>query len=140
MLHFDVLLFARARELGGASSLRIAVRAESAPASAPARATAAPSERNAAAPAFTAAASGLAPPSDAESFASLAAVRAAILDAAPALAPLLPHCALAVNGAYADERSPSEDASGIAGDQTASGPTCVRAGDEIAVLPPVSGG
>lgn len=52
------------------------------------------------------------------------AVREAIVAALPALAPLLPTCALAVNAEYVDE--------GAA--------TPLVTGDELAVIPPISGG
>lgn len=54
--------------------------------------------------------------------ASVADVRAALAAACPALAPLLPSCQIAVNGAYA---APS---------------SVVAATDELALIPPVSGG
>lgn len=82
-----VLLFARARELAGVSSLSLSV-----PGEAP----------------------------------SLTQARAAILAALPALAPLLasPSTLLALNASYVE----SEDTA------------IVRNGDEVAVIPPVSGG
>jgi molybdopterin converting factor subunit 1 len=54
--------------------------------------------------------------------ATVAELRRALAVAAPALAPLLPRCAVAVNGDFAAE-------------ERALAPT-----DEVAVLPPVSGG
>jgi len=53
-----------------------------------------------------------------------AAARPAIVAALPALAELLPYCALAVNAEYADEV----------------GGAPLVAGDELAVIPPISGG
>ena len=53
---------------------------------------------------------------------AVAALRARLHDDFPALRPLLPRCAVAVNHEYAAADCP------------------LTAGDEIAVLPPVSGG
>lgn len=53
------------------------------------------------------------------------AVRAAIVAALPGLADLLPSCALAVNAEYVDEGGAA---------------AALVAGDELAVIPPISGG
>jgi len=61
-------------------------------------------------------------PVEAPNGADAAAVRALVAERHAALVPLLPRCALAVNRAYATER------------------TTLRDGDELALLPPVCGG
>jgi molybdopterin converting factor subunit 1 len=54
--------------------------------------------------------------------ATVADLRRRLVEACPALAPLLPRCALAVDGEFADDALPLTEAA------------------EVAVLPPVSGG
>ena len=54
--------------------------------------------------------------------ATVATLRRMLADTWPSLADLLPRCAVAVNHEYADDDQP------------------LRAGDEVAIIPPVSGG
>ncbi len=61
-------------------------------------------------------------PVEAPEGADVAAVRALAADLHANLLPVLPRCALAVNRAYATDRTPLHD------------------GDELAFLPPVGGG